>query len=88
MVSSISAVCFALSSFIGFVAADTAVVRQPLAARRAANVAVARRSNAPDDCTYFDSIWSADQDCAYLADYWGIELEDFISWVCDNPQWA
>ncbi|KAH8168701.1 hypothetical protein LIA77_11965 [Sarocladium implicatum] len=75
----IPAVLSILSGIIGCAATETGN-RQPLAARRAA---VAQRQNAPDDCTFFDSITSVDQDCAYLASFWGISTEDFISW---NPQ--
>ena len=52
---------------------------QRVSQRRAA---IAPRQDVPEDCTFFDSITSPDQDCADLASFWGITTEEFISWVC------
>jgi hypothetical protein len=35
----------------------------------------------PDDCTFFDTPTSADQDCEYFASVWGISVKDFIAWA-------
>ncbi|KAI1754110.1 hypothetical protein F4782DRAFT_529039 [Xylaria castorea] len=46
------------------------------------NVPAVRRQGFPDDCTFFDTATSADQDCEYFANNWGISVKDFIAW---NP---
>lgn len=45
------------------------------------NVPAVRRQGFPDDCTFFDTATSADQDCEYFANNWGISVKDFIAWV-------
>ncbi|KAH7305818.1 hypothetical protein B0I35DRAFT_413629 [Stachybotrys elegans] len=32
-------------------------------------------------CTYFDTVYSKYDDCAYFEDFWGISHQDFISWL-------
>ncbi|KAH6608260.1 LysM domain-containing protein [Trichoderma cornu-damae] len=64
----------------------TLVVSEPIRWRGVPveTAAVARRQGqgVPDDCTFFDTATSADQDCEYFASLWGITVKDFIAW---NP---
>ncbi|KAK1994861.1 hypothetical protein LX36DRAFT_583537 [Colletotrichum falcatum] len=59
-------------------------VSEPTRRRTAPGKAAAifRRQGVPDDCTFFDTATSADNDCEYFASVWGITAKDFIAW---NP---
>lgn len=52
----------------------------PHQARQTA-AAVVRRQSVPDDCTFLDTANSADDNCEYFANLWGITVADFIAWV-------
>lgn len=52
----------------------------PQQARQTA-AAVVRRQNVPDDCTFLDTATSADDNCEYFANLWGITVAEFIAWV-------
>ena len=70
----------ALFLFAGLAAS---AVAEPIFRRAAINKAgaVVRRQAVPDDCTFFDTATSTDNDCAYFASVWGITVKDFVAWV-------
>ncbi|KAI1202455.1 hypothetical protein F5X97DRAFT_319141 [Nemania serpens] len=63
-------------------AASTLADLTPRRAWSREKVPVVRRQGFPDDCTFFDTATSSDQNCEYFASVWGISVQDFISW---NP---
>lgn len=33
------------------------------------------------DCSYYNTVFSASDNCAYLEDFWGVSHAEFVSWV-------
>jgi hypothetical protein len=54
----------------------------------AAALSINKRQSGPvdpstdPDCDYYDTAYSASDDCAYFEDFWGLSHSDFVAWVC------